>query len=89
MNTKSDLEIITIRLQEAMKRSGMSYGEISAITNIPKSAVHRYISGDTPKIPLDRLEKMANSMGVSAAWIMGWEEENKKTLTKNIKGPAI
>ena len=84
MSFKSDLDIITIRLQESMKQSGLSYGEISSITNIPKSAVHRYISGDTPKIPLDRLEKISNAMGVSAAWVMGWEEENK-----NIPAPGV
>lgn len=84
MSANEELRLMTARLQNAMKTSGLSYGEISSITGIPKSAVHRYISGDTPKIPLDRLEKISNAMGVSAAWIMGWEDENKKTPSPNI-----
>lgn len=73
MSSNEELRLMCNRLQEAMSNCNLSFGEISNRTGIPKSAVHRYISGETPKIPLDRLEKIATAMGVSAAWIMGWE----------------
>ncbi|MBR7133923.1 MAG: helix-turn-helix domain-containing protein [Clostridia bacterium] len=80
MNTES-LNNIVFKLQRAMEKSGLSYGEIAALTGIPKSAVHRYISGETPKIPLERLEKIAQAVGSSAAEIMGWDA---KTPTPKI-----
>lgn len=64
---------VVIKLQRAMEKSGLSYGEIASLTGIPKSAVHRYISGETPKIPLERLEKISAALGCSAAEIMGWD----------------
>lgn len=67
---------ISKRLLELIQEKGLSYGEIAEKTCIPKSAVHRYASGDTPKIPLNRLEAMAKVLGVSAAYLMGWEEKD-------------
>lgn len=75
--TKNEQFTISQKLQEAMNKSNLSYGEIANLTNIPKSAIHRYISGETPKIPLDRLEKIAQTLGVSAAWVIGWDKQNE------------
>lgn len=74
MSTNEEAKKIVKKLQETMHDKKLSYGRIADLTGIPKSAVHRYINGDTPKIPLDRLKKIANALGVSAAYIMGWEE---------------
>lgn len=75
MNSTDELKLMSERLQQAMRQSDLSYGDIASITNIPKSAVHRYISGETPKIPLDRLEKISAALNVSASWIMGWSDD--------------
>ena len=66
---------ISNRLYAALETSGYSYGELSKLTGIPKSALQRYATGETEKIPLDRLEKMANALGVSSAYLMGWEDQ--------------
>ena len=77
----ADMEALALckRIQYLIDRNGMSYGQLAKMTGIPKSAVHRYANGETLKIPMDRIELMANAFGVSAAWLMGWsdEEENK------------
>lgn len=86
MSSKEELKLMVERLQQSMVESDLSYGDIANITGIPKSAVHRYISGETPKIPLDRLEKIAQAMGVSAAWIMGWSD-NKNGYIVSTKFP--
>lgn len=66
---------IAEKLQAAMQEKGLSYGELSEYTGIPKSAVFRYVRGETDKIPLDRIQRMAAALGVSAAYLMGWEPE--------------
>lgn len=84
MSSQNELKQISERLQKAMSNSNLSYGDIAKKTNIPKSAIHRYISGKTPKIPLDRLKELAKALGVSAAWVMGWENENESKEKSNI-----
>lgn len=66
---------IAEKLQTAMREKEMSYGELADLSKIPKSAVFRYVTGETEKIPLDRIVRMAAALGVSAAHLMGWEPE--------------
>lgn len=78
MSINEELKEISNRLKKAMVDSGLSFGEVSNITGIPKSAIHRYVTGNTPKIPITRLEQLAEVFGVSAAYLMGWEEPTDK-----------
>lgn len=64
----------------------MSYYELSKKTGIPKSALHRYATGETPKIPLDRLEIIAEALNCSPAYLMGWEEKDNPTLDEQLDG---
>ena len=66
---------IAIRLLEAYNRKGISYAELSEKTGIAKSALQRYITGATNKIPISRIETIAKALDVSAAYILGWEAE--------------
>lgn len=81
MSINEELKEISNRLKKAMVDSGLSFGEVSNITGIPKSAIHRYVTGNTPKIPITRLEQLAEVFGVSAAYLMGWEEPTDKNET--------
>ena len=69
---------ISRRLHESIRAKGYSYGELSKLTGIPKSAIQRYATGGTPKIPMDRLQILAGVLGVSVQYLMGWEEEEEK-----------
>ena len=69
------------RLFVAIEKSGMSYGEIAEKTGIPKSAVHRYATGLTTKIPLDRLQAIARVVGTPAEEIMGWNASQRTVMT--------
>lgn len=54
------------RINKAISDSKLSYGELSKLTNIPKSALQRYATGETGKVPLDRIETIAKATGVTA-----------------------
>lgn len=56
---------ISKRIQAALQDANISYGELSARTGIPKSALQRYATGETEKIPTDRLIKISLALGVS------------------------
>lgn len=63
------------KLLNLINESGMSYGELSKKTRIPKSALQRYATGETEKIPIDRIETLAVALGTTPAYLMGWEDE--------------
>lgn len=49
---------ISKRLLQLIEDNDISYGELSKKTNIPKSALQRYATGETEKIPITRIEVM-------------------------------
>lgn len=65
---------IAQRIIEAMRKADLSYGELSKITGIPKSALQRYATGETAKIPLDRIDAIAKATHVTAAYLLGWAD---------------
>ena len=62
------------RIKEKMQELQLSYGELANITGLSKSAVHRYATGQTDKIPTEALEKLAEALHVTPAYLTGWEE---------------
>jgi len=65
---------VSKRLLELIGRRGMSYSELAAKTGIPKSALQRYATGETAKIPLNRMEAMAEALKTTPAYLLGWEK---------------
>ena len=74
-----DIELIIKRLKEAIENSGLSYVELEKKTGISKSALQRYATGSTKKIPVDVIQAIAEAVNVSSAWIMGWDDEPEDT----------
>ncbi|MBU5627749.1 helix-turn-helix domain-containing protein [Oscillibacter sp. MSJ-2] len=70
------MERIADRLMAAMRAANTTYVELADRTGISKSALQRYATGETEKIPLDRLESIADALNVSAAHLLGWDENN-------------
>lgn len=76
---------VSQRLKEAIKASGLSQREIENITGVPHSAIQRYASGDTDNIPLGRLKLIADAIGTTAEYILGWDKK-ESPATENGSG---
>ena len=63
------------RILQSINDSGLSYGELSKLTNIPKSALQRYATGATEKIPIDRIESIAKATNVTAEYLLCWDKD--------------
>ena len=63
------------RIRSEMQRNSLTLLEIEQRTGIKKSSMQRYVSGETGKIPMSAIEKLANLFGVSGAYLMGWDEK--------------
>ena len=62
------------RIKSAILNSKLTYRELEEKTGIPRSAIHRYGSGFTDNIPIDRLEKLAKALGTTPAYLLGWTD---------------
>ncbi len=69
------------RIKSLIEQSKLSYQELEKKTGIKKSSLQRYASGVTAKIPLDVIEKLAVTFGVSQEYLMGWSEDEKEKLS--------
>mgnify|MGYP001625658429 FL=1 len=61
-------------LRQVFSNSGLSYMELEKRTGIPKSVLQRYAAGETKKIPVDAVERIARALDVSPAYLLGWQE---------------
>lgn len=62
------------RMLNAIQKKGFSYSELERITGVSKSALQRYATGKTTKIPIDVIEKVAAATGTTSQYIMGWDD---------------
>ena len=80
---------ISQRILDIILAKEISYGELSEMTSIPKSALQRYATGQTEKIPIDRLEKIAKAIGTTSAYLMGWEESPAEPARPSVSAEDI
>ncbi len=66
------------RISKAIRDKGISFAELEHITGVSKSALQRYAAGETKKIPIDVIEKVAAATGVSTRYLMGWEDSDEQ-----------
>lgn len=73
------------RLAYYREKKGLSLGELSRLTNIPKTNLQRYEKGTTKKIPIDAVPILEKALSLPTGTLMGWEESTASILaTDNI-----
>ncbi len=80
---------ISQRILITMQERNISYGDLAAETDIPKSALQRYATGETEKIPLNRLEKIADALHVETAWLLGWDDKPRVASFQSLNRKVI
>ena len=74
------------RIKSEMQRNSLTLLEIEQRTGIKKSSMQRYVSGETGKIPMSAIEKLARLFGVSGTYLMGWDEEENHPSEPQLTG---
>lgn len=62
------------RIKESRERKELSQEQLGALCQTSKQTIYKYENGIITNIPLDRLEMIANALGVTQAYLLGWEE---------------
>lgn len=63
------------KIRVARENAGLTQEELGKKCGTTKQTIFKYETGVVTNIPLDRLEMIANAVGVSAAALIGWETE--------------
>ena len=66
------------RIRDRRKEIGLSAEKLAEILGKNRATVFRYESGDIENVPLDILEPIAKALRTTPAYLMGWEEEQRK-----------
>ena len=69
------MSIQSDRIKHEMIKNSLTLIEIEQRTGIKKSSMQRYVSGETGKIPMSAIEKLAKLFGVSGEYLMGWDDK--------------
>lgn len=66
------------RIKELRISKGISQIDLAEKTGSSKQTIYKYENGIVTNIPSDKLESIANILGCTPAYLMGWNE--KKTV---------
>lgn len=73
------------RIKEQRLTNKLTQEELAAKINTTKQTIYKYENEIVTNIPLDRLEAIAKALGVTSAYLMGWEETKKTPVGENNK----
>lgn len=62
------------RIKQCREAINMTQGELGALCGTSKQTIFKYESGLVTNIPLSRLGRIATALGVTEAYLMGWDE---------------
>lgn len=68
--------------QDIIDATDVSYQELSDKTRISKSTLQRYATGETKKLPLDRVELIAQALDISTASLLGWNDDISSNVVR-------
>lgn len=83
------MDDIAKKIRSAMRKEKITYTELAQKTGISKSALQRYATGVTGKIPLDRLEMIAQYLNVSPEYLLGWTEQESPSPQQEVPIDSI
>lgn len=64
------------RLKKALDRNNMTQSQLAKITNIDKSLISNYLSGNY-NAKQDKLSLLADALNVNETWLMGYDVDAK------------
>lgn len=62
------------RICHARTEKGATQEELAAAVGTSKQNIYKYEKGIVTNIPMDRVVRIAEYLGVAPAWLLGWHE---------------
>lgn len=74
---------ISEKIYRLRKEKGLTLEQIGDFVGVGKSTVRKWESGMIKNMRRDKIAKLAQCLGVSPAYLMGWEEPNSAVDTSS------
>ena len=78
------------RIKQLRKEKGLTLEQVASIVGVGKSTVRKWETGMIANMKRDKIAALANALGTTPAFLMGWEEKenlspSEETLTEGEK----
>lgn len=75
------------RIKKLRLEHNMTQEELGEKIGAIKQTVHKYENGTITNIPTEKIETIAKVFGVSASYIMGWDDTEPETIAAHKNNP--
>jgi transcriptional regulator with XRE-family HTH domain len=73
------------KIRIAREKAGLTQEELGKRCGTTKQTIYKYEIGKVTNIPLDRLEMIAEAVGVSSSTLLGWDNgKDKPTVSDGL-----
>ena len=69
---------MSCRIKELRKAKGLTLEEVGNMVGVGKSTVRKWETGIIANMKRDKIAALARALDTTPAYLMGWEEEQKK-----------
>ena len=66
------------KIRELRKAKGLTLEQVGDLVGVGKSTVRKWETGIIANMKRDKISALANALDTTPAYLMGWEEEQKK-----------
>lgn len=77
------------KIRSAREQAGLTMEELGKRCGTTKQTIYKYETGKVTNIPLDRLQLIASVIGVSAAYLLGWEDAEANLQRAGLTWDAV
>ena len=76
------------KIRASRESVGLTQEELASMCGTTKQTIYKYEIGKVVNIPLDRLETIADAIGVSPAYLAGWGVQPLAAMELEIESEA-
>ena len=73
------------KIKELRQKRGLTLEQVATVVGVGKSTVRKWETGMIANMKRDKIAALAKALGTTPAYLMGWEEENKKEKGEKMK----
>lgn len=73
------------RIFASRKNLKLSRAELGQKINLHETTVKRYEDGEIKALDVEKISEFAKALNVSPLYLMGWEDEIKKTISNSLE----
>lgn len=67
------------KIKSRRKELHLTQGEVAEKVGVATQTIYKYETGIVTNMPLERLERLAKALDVTAAYLMGWTDDENST----------